>query len=88
MRAMDETTCPRCSGPMTERTQGRVSILACESCRGIFLDRSDLGSLVEAESDWHAHRSTDTARLPRITADMTAPPPARARSYLDSLFEG
>jgi len=55
----------------------------------VFLDRADLGSLIEAENDWHAHRSADTAQLPRITPGMTAPPPAtRARSYVDGLFRG
>ena len=87
MRAMDEMTCPQCDGTMVERSHGRVHVRQCESCQGIFLDRADLGSLVEAENDWHAHRSTDTAQLPRITADMTAPPPpAKARSYVDGLF--
>ena len=71
MRSMDELTCPKCDGTMTERSQGRVTVRQCGSCQGVFLDRSDLGNLVEAETDWHAHRSADTARLPRITADMT-----------------
>jgi Zn-finger nucleic acid-binding protein len=84
---MDELTCPVCDGTMTERSQGRVTVRQCQACHGVFLDRADLGSLVEAENDWHAHRSTDTARLPRITADMAPPPPARARSYVDSLFD-
>jgi uncharacterized protein len=84
---MDEMTCPKCSGTMVARSHGRVTVLQCESCQGVFLDRADLGSLVESENDWHAHRSTDTARLPRITPDMIAPPSrAKARSYLDSLF--
>ena len=72
-----------------DQTHGRVTVLQCESCQGLFLDRAQLGSLVEAENDWHANRSADTARLPRITADMTAPPPkAKSRSYLDGLFSG
>ncbi len=87
MRSMDEMTCPKCAGTMAERPHGRVRVRQCESCQGVFLDRVDLGSLVEAENDWHAHRSADTAQLPRITADMTAPPaPTKARSYLDGLF--
>jgi Zn-finger nucleic acid-binding protein len=86
---MDQTTCPKCNGTMAERSHGRVTVLQCESCQGLFLDRAQLGSLVEAENDWHANRSADTARLPRITADMTAPPPkAKSRSYLDGLFSG
>lgn len=86
---MDEMTCPQCSGVMAERSAGRVTVRQCESCQGVFLARAELGSLVEAENDWHSHRSTDTARLPRITSDMSAPPPpAKARSYVDSLFGG
>lgn len=82
-------TCPKCGGAMAERAHSRVTVRQCESCRGVFLDSADLGSLVEAENDWHTHRSADTSRLPRITADMTAPPPtSRARSYLDALFSG
>lgn len=80
-------TCPKCSGTMVERSHGRVTLRQCESCRGVFLDPVDLGSLVEAENDWHANRSADTAQLPRITADMKAPPSTpKARSYLDGLF--
>jgi Zn-finger nucleic acid-binding protein len=84
---MDAMTCPKCAGAMAERAHDQVRVRQCESCQGVFLDRADLGSLVEAENDWHANRSTDTARFPRITPDMAAPPPAaRARSYVDSLF--
>jgi uncharacterized protein len=71
---------------MGERTAGEVTVLACGSCGGVFLDRAELGRLVEAENDWHSQRSTDTAQLPRITPDMPPPRPSRARSYLDSLF--
>lgn len=79
--------CPACEGEMVKRSHGRVGVRQCASCQGVFLETSELGSLVEAENDWHAHRSTDTAQLPRITSGMTAPPPApRARSYVESLF--
>jgi Zn-finger nucleic acid-binding protein len=84
---MEEMTCPQCQGTMAERTRGGVRVHQCDSCQGVFLSRASLGSLIEAENDWHSHRSADTARLPRITSDMTAPPaPAKARSYVDSLF--
>jgi Zn-finger nucleic acid-binding protein len=86
---MDEMTCPKCDGTMVERSHGRVRVRRCESCQGLFLDRAELGRLIEAENDWHSHRSADTSRLPRITPDMTAPPPpSRARSYIDGLFQG
>lgn len=60
----------------------------CSSCSGIFLDRSELGALVEDETDWHRNSGHHTEPLPRITAEMTAPPPSRprARSYIETLF--
>ena len=73
---------------MVPRTSGHVAVRRCEGCDSVFLERAALGALVEAENDWHAHRSTDTARLPRITPDMVAPPvQPKARSYVDSLFQ-
>ena len=89
MPSMDAMTCPKCAGTMEDRAPGGVHVLQCGSCQGLFLDHADLGSLIEAENDWYANRSTDTARLPRITSDMSAPPaPSRSRSYLDGLFRG
>ena len=85
---MEEMTCPKCSSTMGERSVGDVTVHQCSSCRGIFLDPADLGSLVEAENDWHRDSGPTTQPLPRITPDMTVPPPAapRSRSYLESLF--
>jgi len=81
-------TCPRCESSMQPKAYAEVSVWQCESCRGLFLEQSALGGLVEAENDWHAHRSAHTAPMPRITADMQAPPPSapRSRSFLESLF--
>ena len=46
------------------------------------------GSLVEAENDWHRNAGQHTVPLPRITADMTAPPTAAppARAWVETLF--
>ncbi len=73
---------------MVGHRRGGASVAQCESCEGIFLERGDLGDLVEAENDWHQHSGPKTAPLPRISAEMTAPPPARpqARSYVETLF--
>ncbi len=75
---------------MAPRTFGHVAVRRCEDCNAVFLDRSALGALVEAENDWHAHRSANTAALPRITADMDVPPVAepRARAFVETLFLG
>lgn len=86
---MDELTCPQCQNPMVARVFGHLTVQRCETCSGVFLSRADLGALVEAENDWHAHQSANTATLPRITSDMTSAPvlPARSRSYIETLFK-
>ena len=49
----------------------------------------DLGALIESENDWHRHAGQHTAPMPRITADMTAPPAGKApaRAWVETLFE-
>lgn len=73
---------------MAERRYGHATVRRCEQCSGLFLARADLGALIEAENDWHAHRSADTAALPRITSDMTSAPvlPKPSRAFLETLF--
>ncbi|HET6626831.1 MAG TPA: zf-TFIIB domain-containing protein [Nocardioidaceae bacterium] len=85
---MDEMTCPKCQSTMSPRTLGDVTVGRCSSCDGVFLDRADLGNLIEAENDWHVNSGPKTEPLPRITADMTAPPPSRptTRAYIETLF--
>jgi Zn-finger nucleic acid-binding protein len=81
-------TCPKCQSPMQWRPLGDASVAQCSGCNGIFLDRADLGNLVEAENDWHQASGPKTEPLPRITPDMTAPPPSRpkARAFIETLF--
>jgi uncharacterized protein len=81
-------SCPKCDSAMNTRTLGDVTISQCPSCNGIFLDRADLGNLIEAENDWHMNSGPKTEPLPRITANMTAPPPGRptTRAYIETLF--
>jgi uncharacterized protein len=81
-------TCPNCQAAMAQRMCGDVPVHQCSSCHGLFLDSSCLGALFEAENDWHAHRSAHTSPIPRITADMSVPPPAapRSRAFIETLF--
>ncbi len=74
---------------MRSGSVGDVEVARCEGCRGIFVPRSALGALTEAEIDFHAASGWATAPLPRITEDMTAPPPAPAapRAYIATLFD-
>ena len=85
---VNEMRCPRCAGSMEQREVMDVKVSRCPECGGIFLDRSELGLLSEAENDWHRGAHSHTEPVPRITAGMTAPPPARprARSFVETLF--
>ena len=87
---METLACPQCGGEMEERRLSRALVHRCPAGHGVFLSRAELGDLIDAETDWH--RGADahhTAPLPRITADMTAPPASarRAPAWVASLFE-
>ena len=81
-------TCPQCQAEMATHNVGTVTVHQCGACHGVFLERAELGNLVEAENDWHRDSGPKTQPMPRITADMPPPPPPapRVRSYIDSLF--
>ena len=79
-------TCPRCQGELEARTYGHVTAHRCAGCSGLFLDRAALGALVEAENDWHANQSANTAALPRITDQTPKPTVQRNRSFVEALF--
>lgn len=85
--------CPRCGAEMETRSLGAAvgegEVHACPDGHGVFLARPDLGALVQAENDWHRHAGQHTAPMPRITAEMTAPPAARAtaRAWVETLFD-
>lgn len=90
---MESLTCPRCGTEMLTRplgaSHGDGEVASCPDGHGVFLSRADLGALVQAETDWHRHAGQHTAPLPRITADMTAPPPAKAHheAWVETLFD-
>jgi hypothetical protein len=73
---------------MVGRALGAAEVHQCPEGHGVFLERADLGSLVESETDWHRNASQHTAPLPRITPDMQAPPASRAaaRAWVETLF--
>jgi Zn-finger nucleic acid-binding protein len=84
----EEMTCPRCSAEMAERDVGGAHVHQCPEGHGVFLERADLGGLIEGESEFHRSSGHHTQPLPRITADMTAPPPmaTRSRAFIETLF--
>jgi uncharacterized protein len=80
--------CPVCGAAMESRMLGDGEISSCPAGHGVFLRRADLGSLIEAEQDWHRHAGQHTMPMPRITADMTVPPGQRiqSRAWVETLF--
>jgi hypothetical protein len=73
---------------MRERSLGLATVHQCPEGHGVFLDRADLGTLVEAATDWHRLASQGTMPIPRITEDMAAPRTSRipARAWVETLF--
>ncbi len=73
---------------MDSRSLGDGEINSCPDGHGVFLRRADLDNLVDAENDWHRHAGHQTMPMPRITADMTAPPAVKppARAWVETLF--
>jgi hypothetical protein len=85
---MEEFACPRCGAEMVVRGAGRTNVRQCPDGHGIFLERADLGDLIDAETAWHSGEGPHTMPLPRITADMATPPPSppRAPAWIATLF--
>jgi Zn-finger nucleic acid-binding protein len=56
--------CPKCRGEMRSYERNGVVIDQCSECRGTFLDRGELESLLDAESTAHYddHERPDRAR--------------------------
>lgn len=50
-------TCPKCGAEMRPYERNGVVIDQCTGCRGIFLDRGELESLMDAESSFYAARN-------------------------------
>ena len=80
--------CPVCGTTMDARAVGDGAVSTCPDGHGVFLRRADLGSLVQSEQDWHRHAGQHTMPMPKITADMTAPPTAKApaQAWVETLF--
>jgi len=85
---METLSCPRCGTEMVSQTLGDGEVNQCPDGHGVFLSRADLGTLIEAELDWHRHTGQHTAPMPRITPGMEAPPAGRtpARAWIETLF--
>lgn len=53
---MTDITCPKCLGTMRSIDRSGIIIERCESCGGVFLDRSELDQLIRSENDFIERR--------------------------------
>ena len=53
--------CPAVRSRDGAPAQGLTYVAQCPEGHGVFLERADLGSLAESESDWHSRTVQDTA---------------------------
>lgn len=86
---MEPLNCPLCGAEMLTRSLRQSHVHQCPEGHGVFLERAELGGLAENETDWHSHAGQHTAPVPRITADMEAPPAPttpQARAWVETLF--
>ncbi len=56
-----ELTCPKCHGVMRSYERNGVVVDQCTGCRGIFLDRGELETLLDAEAAYNARTGTSHA---------------------------
>jgi Zn-finger nucleic acid-binding protein len=67
-----ELICPKCQGAMRQYERNGVTVDQCSECRGIFLDRGELESLISSENSWY---ESQPAQGP---PQRQAPPPHQA----------
>lgn len=53
---MTDITCPKCLSRMRSIDRSGITIERCESCGGIYLDRSELDQLIRLENEFVEQR--------------------------------
>lgn len=71
--------CPKCQNTMRTVDRQGIHIEQCDGCRGIFLDRGELESILNAEQQYMAH-----AAPPPYQGGPAHGGPARGGHYPDS----
>lgn len=59
--------CPRCKRPLSITERSDIEIDFCPTCRGMWLDRSELDKLIERAAD--SNPATAEHRAPQFTAE-------------------
>jgi uncharacterized protein len=72
--------CPKCGSDMRRYERNGVVVDQCTGCRGIFLDRGELETLVDAEGRHWSGEREERSQGPKKKS--------KKRSFLENLFEG
>jgi uncharacterized protein len=78
---VESVICPKCQNPMRTVDRQGIHIDQCDGCRGIFLDRGELESILNAERQYSAQAAPPPYQGGAPTQQYGGPPP---RGYSDS----
>lgn len=79
--------CPRCQGGMQTKKRNDIELDVCPSCGGVWFDKGEVDKVIEAELEHHGLSEKQNWRQYDRGRDGydSEPPPARAKSFLETL---
>lgn len=80
--------CPRCVSQMLPMQRFGVTIDQCTGCGGVFLDRGELETLVEAEGKFYAQQQPAPPPYPTQQYPPADYGPPRRGGFLGQFFGG
>lgn len=81
LATVESVICPKCQNQMRTVDRQGIHIDQCDGCRGIFLDRGELESILNAERQYSAQAAPPPYQGGAPTQPYGGPPP---RGYSDS----
>ena len=91
-------SCPKCQAEMRTYERNGIHVDQCTECRGVYLDRGELGHLIAAESQWSAQQAQPPAppqpsyqqpsyQQPSYQQGGYGKPPKKRKNFLEELFD-
>ena len=87
MNELSTLTCPKCGGEMRSYERNDVVVDQCTECRGIFLDRGELGE-ADGRGGQALLRRRPRGAPPDRDEQARKRKKSKKRSFLENLFEG
>jgi Zn-finger nucleic acid-binding protein len=92
-------TCPVCTTALVEAQRQGIEIDHCPRCRGVWLDRGELGKIIERsaqstgyapdddDSDWGEDRGRHGGHSRGDYPPQSQPPPRKKEGFFSRLFD-